>query len=176
MTTRAPLYILAALASSGCFSYDIVKKTELPKMSNLAVGTVVSGPQTGNAVAVAVTHVERPDGRLLEVSGTPTVRIIASGKRHLFKHPIRARIEGDLLTVRSGNRPQTAFRLREVTQVAIRRPNLWNLFWSLTAGAAVGVLTGLLSRIRVATHWCRRRSTPRDAGPSCRAGKAGLER
>ncbi len=116
------LLVLAPLALSSCYSWTEIKPTELPKLNGgtTAPGTIVSGTNRGEAIAVSVGQVERPDGRLFEVKGEFDARISQSnGERVEFDHPVRSQLEASTLTVQGENRAQTPFELDDIKKVEI---------------------------------------------------------
>jgi hypothetical protein len=137
MIARILLVFVAGLVGAGCFKWELVRPTELPKISRVTVGNVVRGPSAGKAVAVSIIHMKRPDGRLLEVSGRPTVRITdVHGKQRQFKHPIQAKLHNGRMIIDSGNRPRTIYRMQDIQHVGVRKVSGWSYFW-LAFGAFI---------------------------------------
>lgn len=127
-----------SICFAGCVSWISVKPSEVPKVGNMTVGMVSSGPHRGHAVAVSVAKLERSDGTLVEIKGKPDVRITSDGEVFTFKHPIEATLHGEVLTIQSSNRAATKFHLSNIQKVEVSEPNLAaNVLLSLLGGLAL---------------------------------------
>ena len=136
--------LLASALTAGCYTWEPIKPTELPKLSGAAVatGTVASGTNRGQVIAVSVAHVEAPDGRLVEIKGEFDARVeLTNGQTVTFTHPVRAQVDGFHLTVQGGNRPPTSFPLNQVRVVTVSQGNPAA---SAAVGAVVGTALGVL--------------------------------
>lgn len=120
---RAVLSSLCLIMSTtGCYSWTEVKPTELPKLNGggVSTGRVVSGQQRGEIVAVSVSHLERPDGTLLEVNGEPDIRITnRSGTELEFDHPTEASVADGALMLRGENRANTKLMLSDIASAEV---------------------------------------------------------
>jgi len=140
MRIRLTTLILAALLCSGCFRWEAMRVTDLPK-----VGTLGVKARSENRVEVNAARVETPDGRTLNVGESPVIRVTSSGNNYTFHPPFRARLEGKHLIVQGSNRPRTHFRLKDVSQVAVRRFNPASIIWGILGGViGTGVLMAIV--------------------------------
>lgn len=131
--------VLASLSLvTGCYRWESIKPSELPKLNDAAVI-----PITSHVVAVSTRHVETPDGRMVTVSGVFDAAIDTGQARVVFEHPVRAELVDGELVVAGANLGKTAFPLEslrsvEVSQVDALRSNL--------LGGGITLLVGCLPK------------------------------
>lgn len=131
---------LVGLPGPGCFRWEAMKTTDLPK-----VGTLGVKARSESRVDVNAARIETPDGRILDVGSSPVIRVTAYGKKYTFESPIRARLEGNRLVVQGSNLPRTYFQLKEITQVAVRRFNPGSIIWGILGGVVgAGVILAIV--------------------------------
>lgn len=151
MNRASATMVLAVLAvgAAGCTSWVEIKTTELPKLNGgaVAAGTVVSGTQRGEVVAVSVAEVEKPDGTLEQIKGEFDVRLTRQqGSPEVFESPVRSTVEGESLTIQSGNRARTSFSLAEIRKTEVSQPNATGNILIFAVGFPLaGVLVGLIA-------------------------------
>jgi hypothetical protein len=129
------------MLSSGCYDWEFVKPTELPKL-NGSFATPVGHEGNTTVVAVRVADVEREDGTLAQIKGKFDLKVVGQDDSEVeFVHPVAAQIDGDELVLRGGNRSKTRIPLDDIKHAEISQLNP-----GATAGAAISVslLAGLV--------------------------------
>jgi hypothetical protein len=145
---RAPVcaaVIMSLLAQSGCYDWEMVRPTEVPKL-NGSFATPIG--QSGNAtvVAVRVADVEREDGTLVRIRGDYDLRVeLKDGTAMTFSNPVRTESSGDDLLVRGGNRAETRIPLKDIAHASVsqlapgKTAALTIVLTLVAAGATVGI-------------------------------------
>jgi hypothetical protein len=119
------------MLSSGCYQWELIKPTELPKL-NGSFATPVGHVGNANVVAFRVADVEREDGTLVQIKGNFDLKVTRENDEEVeFDHPVAAQIDGDDLVVRGGNRSKTNIPLTEIKHAEVSQ---------FDSGATMGVV------------------------------------
>lgn len=138
---------LLAMSATGCAVWADIKPTEVPKIGAVSVAPAVS-QTTGRSdvIAISMARVERTDGRMLEVSGKPDVRVTCRGEERHYEYPITSTIEGETLHIASSNYAKTSCALADVSKAqvvdahAVHVPSII-LGWGLVIGIPLAVIS-----------------------------------
>ncbi|AWV90420.1 hypothetical protein [Bradymonas sediminis] len=120
------LICAVGLSATGCYTYEAVKPTELPKLNGSYEKTVGSTYNPNNTstpiVERSVVHLERVDGRMVEISGPMDARVTRkSGEAIVIEHPIVARTNAVSLFVKGGNIAEQEFLLQDIEKVEVEK-------------------------------------------------------
>jgi hypothetical protein len=110
--------VVLGLMVSGCVNCKEIMPTELPKLNNSFEKPIDS--EDGRLVAVRVASVQTPSGHLIQVKGEYDVCVtLVSGDDRTFRHPVVARLEGDVLLIESRNWKPKTYDLSAVQSVEV---------------------------------------------------------
>lgn len=147
MVRQSAILVLAfAFVSSGCYSTEQIKPSELPKLNGGTVGRVASGEDQGRMIAISVGHVEGIDGKMVEVNGKYSATVVErNGNETDFDHPVYAEIQDQTMTVRGGNRASTSFDLNNVNyvQTSAYDPAMTNVALGVGGAAVALIVVGI---------------------------------
>lgn len=116
--------LVAQGAVSGCYRWESIKPSELPKLNGgylRVVGRTYTPSGTVTHVEQTVAHVERTDGTLIEIKGEYDARVTMKSRSSLlvFDHPVDATIEDGSLLLTGGNLPTTRFDMSTLRRVEV---------------------------------------------------------
>jgi hypothetical protein len=132
--------LVLAMLSSGCYDFELIKPTELPKL-NGSFSTSLGRAGNATVVAVRVVDVEREDGTLAQIKGNFDLKVVRTDGREVeFEHPVRVEEDGDDFVVRGGNRGATRISLVDIQHAEVSQLNPG----AVVAGTLLGVLAGSL--------------------------------
>jgi hypothetical protein len=104
--------------TGGCYRWEVIRPTELPKLNGSSQTLVGTSGHTYAALAT-IAHVERPDGTMAEIKGRFDARVTVAGQTQEFEHPVDAALEGGDLKVRSSSRPPAAIPLQRIERLEV---------------------------------------------------------
>lgn len=136
--------VTTAFQAVGCYKYVDIKPTELVKLNgsySRAVGSTQTPAGSVTIVESTVAHVERPDGRLVELKGDFDAVVRTRSDHFKFVHPVNARLDGKFLVVASGNHAATPLVLSEVERVGISQ---YDGVMTVLVAVGAGLLGGFL--------------------------------
>ncbi len=130
------LLFASTLFSYGCYDIVAIKPTEITKLNNtysVQVGTSYSTSYntstkttTTNSspiMAHSVRHLERPDGRTLQVTGKTPVIITTNQGKYTFTHPTISRLNDGNLIIAGSNRGYVSFPLESIQKAEVKMYN-----------------------------------------------------
>jgi hypothetical protein len=136
------LSLLCFVFFTGCYDYHTVKPTEIPKLNNsfrTPIGTSTNYDGSSNTLmAISVRHLERPDGRTIELKGETSVRLTTSRGQYTFKHPTISRLSGDNLVISGSNRGKLFFPLSSIKKAEVEKYNRWKSAGIISASSLLG--------------------------------------
>jgi hypothetical protein len=134
------------MLSSGCYDWELIKPTELPKL-NGSFSTPIGHAGNTTVVAVRVADVEREDGTLTQIKGNFDLKVTRENDDVVeFEHPVLAEIDDDDLVVRGGNRAKTHIPLTEIKHAEVSQLNVG----TTTASAVVCSVLGGVALVAIA--------------------------
>jgi hypothetical protein len=111
--------VVCSMLSSGCYDWELIKPTEIPKL-NGSFATPVGRTGDTTVVAVRVANVEREDGTLAQIKGNFDLKVVReNGDEVEFEHPVAAEMDGDDLVIRGGNRARTHIPMYEIKHAEV---------------------------------------------------------
>jgi hypothetical protein len=126
--------------SAGCVRWVDIKPTELPKLNP------APAPDGTQVVVETIAHVERPDGKQVEISGPFHADVTTTGAGVMrFKHPVYSGLQNGTLVIEGGNRVQTPIPLADVTRVQVSQSSTGRTMLTVALAVGAGLLViGLL--------------------------------
>ncbi len=132
-----------ALLGSGCYSWSVIKPTELPKL-NEASTTTQQKWGSPRVIVLTVAKLETPDGRIVQIEGESDARVNVRDKGTLsFEHPIVSAVDADRLIIQSAKRAKTTIPLANIERVEVSQ------FERAQTSAAVGVISLVVGGIAI---------------------------
>jgi hypothetical protein len=128
--------LLSALGVSSCYSHTPVKPEQLPRLNDSFAVRAGS-----NMLAVRVATIEKPNGALTEVKGDFDIELqLRDGRDLTFEHPVRATLNGRMLTLQGGNRGATILDLDQVESASVVQQDGVATVLAITGISAVPLL------------------------------------
>lgn len=113
LSLRGWVLLSASLVAAGCHDWVTVRSAEVAKMEPPAAGT-----RGGSSPP----RLLRPNGSLVEVDDDSDVVVtMTDGRELVFTHPVHARVDGDVIIVRGGNRADTRLRDGTISKVEVSK-------------------------------------------------------
>jgi hypothetical protein len=125
--------------TTGCYSTQTIKPTELPKLNRSPSEAALQKANCATADNV-IEHVEGIDGRMVEVEGDFDATVVSkSGTETEYEHPVISKIDDDVLEIRSSNNRPTEVPISTVKYIEVTSYDSTATTWTIV-GISAGVV------------------------------------